>query len=123
MSSTPIEKEQPEKIKFVYEKDEDAKQIYVNGAYGGMNPKGELVIHFFFEHPMVPKEEKMPVVQGKLQLDKIVRIEPVAHEANELVIIRDIKATLIIPVQEISTIANWMLDRLKASNIVVEKEK
>jgi hypothetical protein len=123
MSAKPVEKKFPEKLKFIYQTDEDCRQIYVNGAYGGMTPKGELIINFFFERTMVPKEERMPVVDGKPQLDKAVRVDPVTHDPTELVMIRNIKATIIIPVQEIATIANWMIDRLKESRIVVEKEE
>ena len=36
---------------------------------------------------------------------------------------RDIRVRLIIPAQQISSIANWMIDALKASSITVEKKE
>jgi len=120
MSGKPIQK-RPARIKFIYGKSEDLQPVYINGAYGGISPKGELICSFYFEHPSIPKEERMPLVEGKPQTNQVTRLDSITHEADEMVMRRDIKATLIIPVQEISSIANWMLDKLKASNIIVEK--
>jgi hypothetical protein len=109
------------KIRFVYHTSEDVRPIYVNGAYGGITPKGELICNFFLERMDVPSEEKMPLVKGMPQLDKIERKFRTEREPDEFVMRRDISAVLIIPIQEVANIANWMLDKLKASNIIVEK--
>jgi hypothetical protein len=120
MSEEPTRK-QATKIKFVYSKPEEVRPIYVNGAYGGISPRGELICSFFFEHPDLPKEERMSLIEGKPQVEKIERTFPIGHAPDEVVIRRDINVILIIPAHEISTIANWMLDKLKASNIIIEK--
>jgi len=120
MSTRPIQKI-PTKIKFVYKKPDELQPAYINGAIGGLSPKGELIMDFYFEHVDLPMEQRMPLVDGKPQLDQESRLERIKHDPDELVMVRNIRATLIIPVQEISNIANWMLDKLKASNIVLEK--
>ncbi len=120
MNEEPTRK-QATKIKFVYSKPEEVRPIYVNGAYGGISPRGELICNFFFERPDLPKEERMPLIEGKPQVELTEHTFPISHTPDELVIRRDINAILIIPVQEISSIANWMLDKLKASNVIVEK--
>lgn len=112
----------PTKVTFLFNRPDDLKPIYVNGIYGGMTPKGELVCHFFLEMADIPLEEEVPLDKGRLQLDKITRVDRRKHDPTEIVMRRDIKATLIIPPQEIGSIANWMLDKMKASKIVVEKE-
>jgi hypothetical protein len=122
MSENPSVKV-PAKIKFVYDKREEMQPVYVNGAFGGISPKGELICSFYFEHPDIPQEQRMPLVNGKVQSAQEVRVGRVSHDTDEVVMIRDIKAILIIPVQEISSIATWMLDKLKASNIVVERQE
>jgi hypothetical protein len=122
MSVEPTRKEATN-IKFVYGKPEDVRPVYVNGAYGGISPRGELIVNFFFERPDLPKEEKMPLIEGKPQVEHTERTFPIDHTPDELVLRRDINAILIIPIQEISGIANWMLDKLKASNIIVEKSE
>ncbi len=115
------EKQKTDKITFVYSRPEDLIPIYVNGVYGGMTPKGELVCNFFIEYRDVPLEEKMRVVEGIPQVDKIQKMERRKQEPNEMVWIRDIRVCLIIPPQEISNMANWMLEHLKKSKIIVER--
>ena len=120
MAGEPTRKETT-KIKFVYNKPEDLQPVYVNGVYGGISPRGELIMSLFFEGPDVPEEERMPLVEGKPQLGQMARTFRISHAPDELVIRRDISVILVIPVQEVSSIANWMLDKLKASKIIVEK--
>ena len=44
--------------------------------------------------------------------------------SGEIVVRRDLRVGLIIPIHQISSIANWMLDKLKSSSITIEtKEK
>jgi len=119
--SEELTQKAPARVKFVYDKPEDLRATYANGAYGGIGPKGELICNFFFEQRDVPKEEIIPLIEGKPQVEKIVRTERISHEPDEIVIKRNISAVLIIPIQEVGTIANWMLDKLKASKIIVEK--
>lgn len=121
--SENTEKRVPEKIRFLYHKPEDSELVYVNGVWGGMTPRGELVCYFFVEYADVPAEEKVSVVEGQLQPDKVSRVDRNEHAPTEAVIRRDIRVSLIIPAHEISSIANWMLDKLKSSKIIIEKEE
>ncbi len=41
-------------IIFKYLFAEDYNPVYVNGAHGGVSPRGELVVHFYLERPGVP---------------------------------------------------------------------
>lgn len=40
-----------DKINFKYKFSDAYNPVYVNGAYGGVNPRGEIVINFYFERP------------------------------------------------------------------------
>lgn len=42
-------------IRFSYEYREGSEPQYVNGAIGGVSPRGEIIAHFFFEKPTLPK--------------------------------------------------------------------
>lgn len=118
----PAKRRQPSKVKFIYNRAEELQPIYVNGIIGGMSPKGELLCNFYFEFKDIPIEDKIPLVDGKPQMDKLIRKERCDVEESELVMRRDIKASLIIPAQEINNIINWMSAKLKDSNIIIEKE-
>lgn len=43
------------KITFNYHFSENYNPIYVNGAYGGVGPKGEIIVNFFLERQGIPK--------------------------------------------------------------------
>lgn len=42
------------KVKCKYIFADDYNPVYVNGAYGGGNAKGEIIIHFFLERTALP---------------------------------------------------------------------
>ena len=111
----------PQKIRFIYEKPETSELFYINGVQGGMNGRGELVCNFFFEYMDVPTAEINSIKDGKIVLDKPLIIPRGNPEKGEILVKRDIRVRLVIPAQQISSIANWMLDALKASGITVEK--
>jgi len=111
------------KVRFIFDKPDDLEPIYVNGVYGGMSPRGDLTCHFFYESAEIPKEEKVGIVGGKPDFEDIERIERIERKSTEVIYRREIRASLIIPVHQISSVANWMLDKLKASKIIVENEK
>jgi len=117
------EKIPPEKIRFLYSRPDDYELAYVNGVYGGITPRGELMCHFFLEYSDIPAEEVAPLVGEQLQVDKISKKERAEHAPGELVYRRDVRVGLIIPIQHIASIANWMLDKLKASHISVEMKE
>lgn len=112
-----------DRVRFLFNIPDDYKLICVNGVYGGITPRGELICHFFFEYPDIPAEEVAPLIDGKIQPDKVSKIERIKHKPNERVIRRDVRVGLIIPVQHINSIANWMLDKLKTSQIIVEEKE
>ena len=113
----------PQKVRFIYEKLEGCDPTYINGVQGGMNGRGELVCNFFFEYFDVPTAEIDAVKDGKIMFDKTMIIPRGEPEEGEIIVKRDIRARLVIPPQQISSIANWMLDALKASGITVEKSE
>jgi len=122
MSEEP-KKEKITKVKFLYIKPEKYEPVYVNGLFGGMTPRGELLCNFFYEHHDVPEEEHYDVEDGKLKTDKTIQIQRVKPKPSEVIYRRDLRVALIIPAHQVSNMANWMLDKLKSSGIVVEKEE
>ena len=41
-------------INFIYEYEPGYAPHYVNGALGGVSPRGEIIANFFFEKPVLP---------------------------------------------------------------------
>lgn len=122
MSKKP-KKEEVTKAKFLYIKPEKYEPVYVNGIFGGITPRGELLCNFFYEYHDVPKEDNYDIEDGKLKTDKSVQIQRIKTESSEVIYRRDLRVALIIPAHQVSNMANWMLDKLKSSGIIVEKEE
>ena len=65
----------PEKpnIKFKYIFPDDYNPKYINGAYGGITPKGEIAVNFYLERQGLPISQKYEIMpEGKLgdEIDK-----------------------------------------------------
>jgi hypothetical protein len=100
-------------VKFIYTGLDRIEPIAVNSIYGGVTPRGELLCHFLYEYPELPTMETVPLVAGEVQRDKAVRSFPTERGPDEAVLRRDIKVSLVIPIQQVNSIATWMLDKLK----------
>jgi len=92
-----------DQITFLYKFSEQYNPIYVNGAFGGPNPKGEIVMNFFMERHPIPKEMTQEIVDGKLgQTTKIV---PENHNRN---FVRFIETGTIMSLETAKSIHEWL---------------
>lgn len=98
-----MEKREPpneiSKVRFIYNDPEDYQRYFINGAVGGLTPRGELICNFFFEYKELPDSEEAVVEDGKL---KILN-EPI----SEPEIFREIKCSIILRPEEARSIAGW----------------
>jgi len=61
------------KFKYIFSKDYNPK--YANGAYGGITPKGEITVNFYFERQGLPNTQTHKISdEGKLSND--IETEP-----------------------------------------------
>lgn len=65
-----------EKIKCKYIFKDDFNPIYVNGAQGGINPLGEIVINFYLERAALPNSQTYEIEGGDLRTAKELESEP-----------------------------------------------
>lgn len=69
--------ENPAKVKCKYVFEEDYNAKYVNGAQGGINVQGEILINFYLERHALPKSQTFAVDQtGKIQMEVAEEAEP-----------------------------------------------
>jgi hypothetical protein len=111
-----------EKVRIQYSRPDNYNPRYVSGVYGGVTPGGDLLCHFFYDYVDVPAEESGPIIDGNLETDKLERKSRVEHEPNELVVRRDVRVGLIVPIHQVRVIAEWMLEKVKESSITIEKK-
>lgn len=111
-------------VQFIYNKKEDYEPIYVNGVYGGVTPRGDLLCHFFYEYVDVPEKEILELDEkGQIKPDTLKKIQKNDDSDNVKTVKRDIRVGIIIPAHQIQSISAWMLDKLKASSITIEEKE
>lgn len=69
------EKKNNYKFKYVFEDNYNPK--YVNGAFGGVNPQGEINLNFYMERFAIPKTEK-------LEINEVNTITNITHEPEDV---------------------------------------
>jgi len=78
----------------------------VNGVYGGITPRGELICHFFCEYTPPPSEEAFPITEnGKLGQKE-------EHVKSEIEFTRELRVGIVLNPIQAESIANWMLDKV-----------
>lgn len=88
------------KFKYLFNKEYDPE--YVNGFYGGINPSGELMLHFFLERIPLPYEEVVKLdEEGAFGESAVVAPE-------EYKFIRSIKSGVVMNKETVSALIDWL---------------
>lgn len=69
------EKKYLEEITFKYIFPKDYNPVFVNGAYGGVSPPGQIVLNFYFERHALPVSQTVQVKENKITKNTL-REEP-----------------------------------------------
>ena len=93
------------KVKMLYNQPNDYKLTYINGVYGGITPRGDIMCHFFLEYLKLPEEEEFSLTGGKIG-------ELVKKEGETPVINRDLKVGITLKADCAENIANWLLAKV-----------
>lgn len=95
-------------VKFIFNKPEEYKIVYVNGIIGSITPRGDICCHLFQEYPCLPAEQEFKVMaDGKLG-------DRVGGEEEVPILNRDLKVGVIFKVEDAEAIANFILDKVKS---------
>jgi len=95
--------EEVRKVRFIYIPLESNEKHFINGAYGGLTPRGEIICNFFFEYRELPDSEEATFEGDKLN----VLIAPI----TEPEIIREIKCSIIMNPAQARSIAKWLVEK------------
>ncbi len=57
------------KCKYIFR--DDYNPVYVNGAQGGINTQGEIIINFYLERSALPKSQTYGVEEGKINAQEL----------------------------------------------------
>lgn len=92
-------------LNFKYKFNADYNPHYVNGAYGGVNPAGELVVNFYFERTPVPYEEQVRIEDGET-----IKVNPENHEEN---LIRFVPTGVVMNLESAKSIHAWLGEHIE----------
>ncbi len=94
----------PIKIKYVFNDEYNPK--YVNGAYGGVTPQGDLVLNFYFERLPIPNSVTH-IINDDGTLGEITAIHP-----QESIVIRYIQNGVILNLNSARQLQMWLSEKI-----------
>lgn len=107
--------EEVSNVRFIYIQPDACRRHFINGAIGGLTPRGEVLCNFFFEYKELPDSENAVVEGGKL------RTIPEAISGAE--IIREIQCGIILNPVQARSIAQWLVEKADESDSLFAQDK
>ena len=99
----------------IISKSDDYAQIPANGIFGGLTPRGDLICHFFLEYQDLPEEETFPIEDGKPVTEATRRTFHVPVQEGEILMRREMKVAIILPIQQVPSVISWFEEKLRES--------
>ena len=96
-------------ITFKYIFKYDYNPVYVNGAHGGVSPRGEIVANFYLERQPLPNE-----ITHALNPDGSIGADIVAVDPENLnsTIVRYVSQGVVLNYQNAKVLYNWLGDKI-----------
>jgi hypothetical protein len=98
------ETKSPIKVKFAFKKPDDYQLYFVNGAFGGFTPQGDLVCNFYFESRDLPPEQEGKIEGTELKMDALTM---------PLDFIREMRCGIIMGPQQLYIFKEWFDKKVK----------
>jgi hypothetical protein len=103
-------------ITFKYIFKYDYNPVYVNGAQGGISPRGEIIANFYLERPPLPNE-----ITHALNPDGSIGTEVVAVDPEDLnsSIVRYITNGIVLNYQNSKALHSWLGEQIEALEVMM----
>lgn len=105
--SNKTQKDQKHILKIKYTKSDDHQSYTASGVYGGIELSGYISMNFYRDNLPLPEFADMEVDS---QTKKILKTK---HPPNDYNVIREIKSSIIVDLENAKRIKNWLNDRIK----------
>lgn len=110
----------PSVISFHYDKSAEFRSYHVDGAYGGLSPRGFINMAVYAERHPIPQRVDL-AVKGSTK-DGVELGEEVYREGKEGVF-RELQCNLIMDVGAAKAVHKWLGDKLVEFEALVERRK
>ncbi|MGV8057871.1 MAG: hypothetical protein AB2L12_07620 [Smithellaceae bacterium] len=103
------------KITFKYVHPDNLRDLYANGIYGGVTPRGELYIHFYSERHPIPKKATHKIDDhGVLSTDGDVEI------GGDVV--RLVQSSVILDIGTAIALKDWLIEQINYAETILKKD-
>ena len=100
---------QDQEITFKYIFKYDYNPAYINGAHGGISPRGEIIANFYLERPPLPNEITHAInADGSIGSD-VISADP---ENLDRMIVRYVTNGVILNYQNAKVMHGWLGDKI-----------
>lgn len=98
-----------QKITFKYIFKYDYNPVYVNGAQGGISPRGEIIANFYLERPPLPNEISHAInPDGSIGAD-VIAVDPENLDSS---IVRYVSSGVVLNHQNAKALHSWLGDKI-----------
>ena len=95
------------KITFGFKKDDDYRLIPVNGVWGGMTPRGDIMVDFFHESQSLPEAVTQAVTPDG-NLGEELQRAPASH------VQRTVLVGMVLTAEQAESIGRWLQEKAGA---------
>lgn len=107
------------RVEYNYIFPDDYNPLYVNGAFGGISPQGEITCNFFMDRLPLPKSETYSVDEKGVIRD---RVQEKSEEQNYQVV-RYVQSGVIMNLDCAKRVNVWLTQQIEAIEKAMEKAR
>jgi len=96
-------------VKFKYKFSPDYNPRYVNGAIGGINPQGEIIINFYLERNALPHSQSFEITENSV-IGQLAATEPEDFQSS---FVRFVENGVVMNYKAAKEIHRWLGDHLQ----------
>lgn len=100
---------QTQKIVVEYKESPDYRVIPANGAWGGLTPRGQVMMALYVEHANTPRSVTHDVQEGKLGPE-------ISRETSSGTFIRQLQVGIMMDPDTAESVAKWLLGKVEEYN-------
>jgi hypothetical protein len=104
------------KVNITYIKNETYTPMYVSGAIGGFNVKGDLVMNFYVEMNDLPQPQLLDVKEGK-----VIQPPPEDDDTKVIMINRVVNTGVAMNIEAAKELHRWLGDQLAKQKLREEE--
>lgn len=98
----------------------DYNPVYINGAHGGVSPRGEIIANFYLERPPLPNEITHAInPDGSIGTD-VIETDPANLNS---IIVRYVSSGVVLNYQNARALHSWLGDKIEDLERMIHQQE